>query len=264
MSKTRKCKSCGAEISSKGKAVCPNCGLVHKKPFYKRWWFIVLVLLALIFAIPSTGSDDKNQSSTPTTENTEKKPSESSEQSASTEVEQEPTSTEIAEEIVANVIYDGVYKVGSDIDPGLYKVTVTDTMMNMAYIDRSKDASMDMDSIIANGILSNSGYVRIKETDSYVKVQGAELSPEDTIVKDIRTEFEDGIYLVGIDIEPGTYKVEVIDTVTGMGYVERLSDVSMEMNDIIANEIFQNQGYVEVAEGDFAVSIQGARITISE
>jgi hypothetical protein len=73
--------------------------------------------------------------------------------------------------------------------------------------------------------------------------------------------FEDGIYLVNVDIAPGTYKVEVTDTDTNMGYVERQSDVSMETDDIIANEIFQEQGYVEIMSSDFSVKVQGAKLT---
>jgi hypothetical protein len=162
---------------------------------------------------------------------------------------------------ISNAIQEGTYKVGSDIQPGLYKVIVKDSYMDMAYIDRSKDASMELDSIIANGIIFNSGYVRIKEGDAYVKIQAATLYPEDTIETNIRDVFEDGIYLVGVDIAPGTYKVEVTDTTTNMGYVERQSDVSMGFDDIIANEIFQGQGYVEIMSSDFSVKVQGATLT---
>jgi len=161
----------------------------------------------------------------------------------------------------SNAIQAGTYKVGSDIRPGLYKVIVKDSFIDMGYIDRSKDARMEFESIIANGIILNSGYVRIKESDAYVKIQGATLYPEDTIEINIRDMFEDGIYLVGVDIAPGTYKVEVTDTTMNMGYVERQSDVSMEFGDIIANEIFQGQGYVEIMSSDFSIKVQGAKLT---
>ncbi|MDD4438244.1 MAG: hypothetical protein PHS04_09450 [Tissierellia bacterium] len=163
----------------------------------------------------------------------------------------------------SNAIQEGTYKVGTDIQAGLYKVVAKSSFMGMAYIDRSRDASMELDSIIANGIIKNSGYIRIKASDAYVKIQGATLYPEDTIETNIRDTFEDGIYLVGVDIAPGTYKVEVTDTTTNMGYVERQSDVSMELGDVIANEIFQNQGYVEIKSTDFSVKVQGAKLTKS-
>lgn len=56
--KMTKCKSCGHEISSKGKVTCPSCGMVNKKPFYKKGWFIVLCILILIGTISNSGSKD--------------------------------------------------------------------------------------------------------------------------------------------------------------------------------------------------------------
>lgn len=176
----------------------------------------------------------------------------------------EKTAEDLVEEAMAEFIMDGVYKVGTDIQPGLYKVDVTDEIMNMAYIDRSKSASMDFESIIANVIITNRGYVRIKESDAFVKVQGGKLSPADNLEKNIQTTLEDGIYLVGVDLEAGTYKVEVTDDIMNMGYVERLSDVSMDMDDIIANDLYENKGYVEVKSSDFAVGLQGVRLTKAE
>lgn len=240
------CKACGQEISAVGKKVtCPSCGHVHKKPFYKRAWFIILMVVIVLGTIGNIGRD----SSTTTTDAT---PQSGNDQSK-------------VEEVAANLIYGGVYKVGTDIQPGLYKVKVTeDNIMNMAYIDRAKDATMSFNSIIANIIIMNSGYVRIKDTDAYVKIQGCVLSDEESITTDIKTELEEGIHLVGIDMEPGTYRVDITDEIMNTGYVERLSDVSMDFKDIIANQLFQNQGYVEILESDYAVRLQGAKLTKAE
>jgi len=76
----------------------------------------------------------------------------------------------------------------------------------------------------------------------------------------IKNETTDGVYLVGYDLVPGIYKVEVTDTTTKMGYVARLSDVTMSTSDIIANEIVQGQSYVEIKSNDFAVKLQGVKI----
>ena len=46
----KKCKTCGQDIA-KDAVTCPKCGAKNKKPFYRRWWFwlpIILVLLALL------------------------------------------------------------------------------------------------------------------------------------------------------------------------------------------------------------------------
>lgn len=76
---------------------------------------------------------------------------------------------------------------------------------------------------------------------------------------DIKEEATDGIYLIGYDLAAGTYKVEVTDTTTNMGYVERAKSVAMGMDDIIANEIYQGPGYVKIEEDDFAVRLQGVK-----
>ena len=44
--------------------------------------------------------------------------------------------------------------------------------------------------------------------------------------------------------------------------VERARNVSMGFDDIIANELFQGQGYVKVKESDFAIRVQGAKLTL--
>ena len=61
--KMTKCKSCGNEISAKGKVTCPSCGRVNKKPIYKRAWFIVLSVIIVISVISVLGSDDSETAS---------------------------------------------------------------------------------------------------------------------------------------------------------------------------------------------------------
>ena len=72
------------------------------------------------------------------------------------------------------------------------------------------------------------------------------------------------LFIVGFDIKPGTYKTEVTDTTMKIGYVERLKDVSMNGDAIIANEVLQGPGYVKIKESDFAVRVQGAKLTLQE
>jgi len=51
--KMRECKSCGKEISAKGKVTCPECGAVNKKAIYKRAWFIILAVLIIMGVLDS-------------------------------------------------------------------------------------------------------------------------------------------------------------------------------------------------------------------
>jgi len=63
-----------------------------------------------------------------------------------------------------------------------------------------------------------------------------------------------GTYLVGIDIQPGTYKGQAGTEITDSCYWARLRDVSGGMNSIIANDNATGQYYVQVQPGDYALS----------
>ncbi len=58
MSKMINCKSCGTEIAASAKT-CPSCGAKNKKPIYKRAWFIVLIVIAVIVIACSAGGSDE-------------------------------------------------------------------------------------------------------------------------------------------------------------------------------------------------------------
>lgn len=53
--KLTKCKACGAEMADSAKT-CPKCGAKNKKPFYKKWWFYVIVALFVVGAVGGAGS----------------------------------------------------------------------------------------------------------------------------------------------------------------------------------------------------------------
>jgi hypothetical protein len=158
--------------------------------------------------------------------------------------------------------------VGRDIEPGLYRVTLsTGTLsLGMVYVQRSRDVTMNFQDIIANGNFLGNAYVEIMESDIAISVQGGYLTKIDLeeLEPNIQVEVGDGIFLVGYDIAPGTYAVEITDRTMNTGYVARLSDVSMEMSGIIANSIFQGPGYVRILDDDFAVQVQGAKLTFVE
>ena len=60
----------------------------------------------------------------------------------------------------------------------------------------------------------------------------------------------DGMYVVGRDIQPGTYA-----TAGGRScFWERLSGLSGEFDDVIANDFVEGQGYVTIAPTDVAFS----------
>lgn len=258
------CKECKQEISSSAKK-CPSCGKDQRNWFMKHKILSFIggiILLGIIASALGGGEDkkDKLSSSEPTTASTSVT-STSTDTEQTTETSTEPKATDAPKKITYS---NGKYLVGKDIESGLYKVTITDKFTKMGYVERAKDINMEFDSIIANIILTGNGYIEILSTDVAVKLQGVEIEPikiED-LKPDIKNEASDGIFLIGYDLAPGTYKVEVTDTASKMGYVQRSKSVAMGMDDIIANEIIQGSGYVKIEEGDFAVRLQGVKITL--
>ncbi|PGK52100.1 hypothetical protein CN918_30375 [Priestia megaterium] len=163
-------------------------------------------------------------------------------------VEEEPTKEPVQD---VQTYSDGQYIVGTDIQPGLYYAE-----NGVSYFERSKGFSGSFDDIIANDTGSTGPqYVEIKATDKGVKVQGGTLVPFDKNNHDhkILTSFGDGVYLVGVDIEPGTYKA------TGSGYWERTRSVSKDLDDIIANANPTGNAVVQILPGDFAFKTSGLR-----
>ena len=54
MASETRCKFCGAEMGDKV-TVCPVCGKKKDiRPFYKKWWFIALVLMVLVGSVMDT------------------------------------------------------------------------------------------------------------------------------------------------------------------------------------------------------------------
>ena len=52
MAKLTHCKVCGTELSN-GAKICPQCGQPRRKPFYRRIWFILLVIIVALNAVRS-------------------------------------------------------------------------------------------------------------------------------------------------------------------------------------------------------------------
>ena len=60
----KKCKTCGAAIAKNAKR-CPSCGAKNKKPIYKRIWFWIVVIAAVVgisTALKRSGLDVKKPS----------------------------------------------------------------------------------------------------------------------------------------------------------------------------------------------------------
>jgi len=214
-------------------------------------FFAVVIMIGLVVTILSPAEEAKPISPTPTAN-----------------IDVTTPNTTPAKTPAVKKWSDGTYMVGKDLPPGLYRVTLSTGILTLGlgYVERSRDISMSFQDIIANETFTGNGYVEILPTDKAVKVTGCYLTELDLdgLEPDLMTEIEAGIYLVGFDIAPGTYAVSIKDNIMNMGYVARLSGLSMGFSDLIANELFQGPGYVRILPDDIAVQISGAKLTFVE
>ncbi len=156
-----------------------------------------------------------------------------------------------ADEPKAAIEGDGDFAVGTDVKPGTYKSTGNDD--GMCYWERAKDSKDEVDSILANDNVTGTTYVTIKATDKLFKSTGckgwtvvdeaAKGSPKAGDVKG-----DGGMFKVGVDIAPGTYKST--GNTDDMCYWERAKDAEHGLESIAANENVTGNGIVTIAPGD--------------
>ena len=155
------------------------------------------------------------------------------------------------------MLFNGTWLVGSDIEPGRYRLYAD----NACYWARLAGFSGDLDDILANENNWNGGYFIVdvlandtgfelscwndgaRIVDGYSDI-GEPLTPESPIIPS-------GVYAVGDDIAPGLYRLN------GDCYWARLAGFSGDLDDILANENNWNGGQfvVEIQPGDTGFQI---------
>ncbi|MFD1658141.1 hypothetical protein ACFSL4_07905 [Streptomyces caeni] len=146
---------------------------------------------------------------------------------------------------------DGSYQVGKDIKPGTYRTTGNTD--GMCYWERAKDASGEIDSLLANDNVTGTSYVTVKATDKLFKSRDCEDweavgtktagSPSGSRVKG-----DGGMYRVGVDIAPGTYKST--GNKDDSCYWEREKDALHSIDSIAANDNVTGTAVVTVSAKD--------------
>jgi hypothetical protein len=139
---------------------------------------------------------------------------------------------------------DGTYQVGTDTQPGTYR---TREGSPNCYYERLKDFTGGINSILANANTSAPAIVTIKPTDAGFNSQGCGTWTKDlSAITESKTAFGAGAYILGTDIEPGTYR----NSGGNNCYYERLKDFTGGMNSIIANGNTNNPTIVTIAPSD--------------
>lgn len=109
---------------------------------------------------------------------------------------------------------DGTFKVGKDLDPGIYVLVKHDGEF-MGSFDITTDTTGDLNSSVDSNAFENFSYIEVKD-GQYLQLNKCDLYKVDEI-KDEALDFSNlneltnGMYIVGEDITPGEHKLEVIN-----------------------------------------------------
>ncbi|HEY7832295.1 MAG TPA: hypothetical protein VIG30_01905 [Ktedonobacterales bacterium] len=139
---------------------------------------------------------------------------------------------------------DGTFQVGKDIQPGTYRTRVGSPG---CYYARLKGFGGTVDDIIANDNTDAPAVVLIAATDKGFQSQNCGTWTQDlSQITASKTTFGDGIYIVGTDITPGTYK----NSGDQGCYYARLSGFGGTVDDIVSNNNTDAVAIVTIAASD--------------
>ena len=149
----------------------------------------------------------------------------------------------------------GTYQVSSDIQPGVYAGRAGTGALGSCYWARLSGVSGEFSDLIANDNAVGQFYLEVLPTDKYLEV-GCNITPLSAWNEPVEplSDIQPGVYLIGRDIVPGTYQGEAGTGTLDSCYWARLSGVSGEFSDLIANDIAVGPYFVRVENSDFALS----------
>ncbi|MFF5013453.1 hypothetical protein [Streptomyces sp. NPDC001165] len=145
---------------------------------------------------------------------------------------------------------NGDYQVGSDIKPGTYRTTGNTD--GMCYWERAKDASGDTDSILANDNVTGTSYVTVKAGDKLFKSTDCKdweaVDPKAKGTPASSMDGDGGMFKVGTDITPGTYKSS--GNKDDSCYWERTKDAAGDTDSVLANNNVTGTAVVTISSKD--------------
>lgn len=148
-------------------------------------------------------------------------------------------------------IGSGDHRVPQDMKPGTYR---TREASPGCYFEVLRDFSGDLDSIIANANVSGPAIVTIPRTAKGFSTSGcADWTDDLSRITKSRTSFGEGMYFVGKDIAPGSYRSEGGDGC----YWARLSGFGGGVDPVIANDNASGTAIVEIAASDKGFESKG-------
>jgi len=146
---------------------------------------------------------------------------------------------------------DGNYIVGSDIQPGTYRTRVGSSG---CYYARLKGFGGSSSDISANANTDAPAVITISASDAGFQTSNCATWTENlSQITTSQTSFSDGIFIVGTDILPGTYR-----STGGDGcYYARLKSFGGTSSDIAANENTDTSAIITIASTDAGFQSSG-------
>jgi hypothetical protein len=139
---------------------------------------------------------------------------------------------------------DGNFVVGTDIQPGTYR---TRKASSGCYYSRLSGFGGSFSEIISNENTDAPAVVTIAATDKGFKSTRCGTWTQDlSAITTSQTSFGDGIFIVGTDLQVGTYR----STGGSSCYYSRLKDFSSTISGIISNDNTSDSAIVTIAASD--------------
>lgn len=144
-----------------------------------------------------------------------------------------------------NIYGESIYKVGTDIPAGKYKLFVD---MGRAYYAVCNDANCD--DIVANDNFYGQAYIEI-HNGQFLELKRCSAIPLDEAAMFDGTIYTSGEYIVGEEIPAGEYRLQADDGARGYYALETFA--SDGSRDIDTNNNFTNTAYIQARNGQILV-----------
>ncbi|MEU9985915.1 hypothetical protein AB0E10_03735 [Streptomyces sp. NPDC048045] len=141
--------------------------------------------------------------------------------------------------------------------PGTYRTT--GNADDMCYWDRAEDTKGETESLPANDHVNGTSYVTIKATDKIFKSGGCRdreaVGPRTKGTPASSTDGNGGMFKIGTDIAPGTYKSP--GSADDSCYWERTKDAEHGLNSVMANNNVAGTAVVTISQTDSCFKTNG-------
>lgn len=217
-----------------------------KKGLRRRTWVIIGVIVLILIVIGAANSGkgtDSTTSNTPATQSVAQTPAATATTALTPTATPTTAPTPKPTPSYAN-FGDGTFQIGKDIQPGTYR---TRDSSPGCYFARLKGFGGTVGEIIANNNTDAPAIVTIAPTDKGFESQNCGTWTKDlSQITTTKTSFNDGIYIIGTDITPGTYK----NTGSSGCYYARLSGFGGTIDNIVTNNNVDTATIVTIAPSD--------------